>query len=179
MFNNIIFIILLTLLIKKVILYPIVQVHRIIMNDNITDMEKTSYQFSHKGMILTFDPNLNYSIIPLQIENEIKNGFYSIIEYSEPYERDIGNGFQVLITHVFNPICFPTVNFILEGRAIIIPTNFLFRKKDVYEFIFLIKENQDKIIFGKDLINLMDIEFINNNNDFVIHNKTFEVIIND
>ena len=176
--NNIL-IFLFALLIKKIILYPIFQVHRIIMNDNLTDMEKASYQFYHKGMILTFDPNLNYSIIPLQIENEIKNGFYTIIEYSEPYEKDIGNGLQVLITHVFNPICFPSINIILQDRAIKIPTDFLFKKKDVYEFIFLIKENQDKIVFGKDLINLMNIKFINNKNEFVIHNKTFEVIIND
>ena len=147
------------------------------MSDDLNDMEKSSYQFFHKGMILSFDPSLNYSLIPLQIENEIKNGFYTIVEFSEPYEKDIGNGFQVLITHIFNPICFPAVNFILDDRAIKIPTEFLFRKKDVYEFVFLMKENQDKIVFGKDLIDLMNIEFINNG--FVIHNKTFEYTIND
>ena len=179
MFNNIIFIILLTLLIKKVILYPIFQVHRIIMNDNITDMEKTSYQFSHKGMILTFDPSLNYSLIPIQIENEIKNGFYTIVEYSEPYEKDMGNGFQALITHIYDPICFSAINFILDDKGIRIPKEYFFRKKDVYEFIFLMKENQDKIIFGKDLIDLMEIEFINNNNDFIIHNKDFVINLID
>ena len=146
------------------------------MSDDLNDMEKSSYQFFHKGMILSFDPSLNYSLIPLQIENEIKNGFYTIVEFSEPYEKDIGNGFQVLITHIFNPICFPAVNFILDDRANKIPTEFLFRKKDVYEFVFLMKENQDKIVFGKDLIDLMNIEFTNNG--FVVHNKTFEYTIN-
>ena len=172
--------ILLTLLITfvfhEIISYPLYEVHRIIMNDNLSDMEKSSYQFFHKGMILTFDPSLNYSLIPLQIENEIKNGFYTIVEFSEPYEKEIGNGLQVLITHIFNPVCFPAVNFILDDRAIKIPTEFLFKKKDVYEFVFLMKENQDKIVFGKDLIDLMNIEFINNG--FVIHNKTFEYMIN-
>ena len=167
---------LITFVFHEIISYPLYEVHRIIMNDNLSDMEKSSYQFFHKGMILAFDPSLNYSLIPLQIENEIKNGFYTIVEFSEPYEKDIGNGFQVLITHIFNPICFPAVNFILDDRAIIIPTKFLFRKKDVYEFVFLMKENQDKIVFGKDLIDLMNIEFINNG--FVIHNKTFEYMIN-
>ena len=177
--HNIFIMLIIILYINKISSYPLNQIHRIIMNDNLTNMEKSGYQFSHKGMILAFDPSLNYSLIPFQIENEIKNGFYIIVEFSDPYEKDIGNGFQVLITHIFNPICFPSVNFILDDRAIKIPTEFLFRKKDAYEFIFLMKQNQDKIIFGKDLIDLMNIEFINNNNDFVIHNKTFEVIIND
>ena len=35
-----------------------------------------------------------------------------------------------------------------------------------------------KIVFGKDLIDLMEIEFINDNN-FIIHNKTFEISLND
>ena len=176
MFIKSFLIFLITLFINEIISYPIYQVHRIIMSDDLNDMEKSSYQFFHKGMILSFDPSLNYSLIPLQIENEIKNGFYTIVEFSEPYEKDIGNGFQVLITHIFNPICFPAVNFILDDRAIKIPTEFLFRKKDVYEFVFMMKENQDKIVFGKDLIDLMNIEFINNG--FVIHNKTFEYMIN-
>ncbi len=167
---------LITFVFHEIISYPLYEVHRIIMNDNLSDMEKSSYQFFHKGMILTFDPSLNYSLIPLQIENEIKNGFYTIVEFSEPYEKEIGNGLQVLITHIFNPVCFPAVNFILDDRAIKIPTEFLFKKKDVYEFVFLMKENQDKIVFGKDLIDLMNIEFINNG--FVIHNKTFEYMIN-
>ena len=167
---------LITFVFHEIISYPLYEVHRIIMNDNLSDMEKSSYQFFHKGMILAFDPSLNHSLIPLQIENEIKNGFYTIVEFSEPYEKEIGNGLQVLITHIFNPVCFPAVNFILDDRAIKIPTEFLFKKKDVYEFVFLMKENQDKIVFGKDLIDLMNIEFINNG--FVIHNKTFEYMIN-
>ena len=40
------------------------------------------------------------------------------------------------------------------------------------------KENQDKIILGKDLIDLMKIEFINEN-DFIIHNKDFQINIID
>ena len=176
MFIKIFLILLITLLINEIISYQLYQVHRIIMSDDLNDMEKSSYQFFHKGMILSFDPSLNYSLIPLQIENEIKNGFYTIVEFSEPYEKEIGNGLQVLITHIFNPVCFPAVNFILDDRAIKIPTEFLFKKKNVYEFVFLMKENQDKIVFGKDLIDLMNIEFINNG--FVIHNKTFEYMIN-
>ena len=170
-----ILILFITSFINKIISLPIYEVHRIIMNDNINKMEKTSYQFSHKGMILTFDPNLNYSLIPFQIENEMKNGFYSIVEFSDPYEMDLGNGFQALVTHIYDPVCFSAINFILENKGIKIPNEFLFKKKNnIYEFIFLMKENQDKIVFGKDLIDLMNIEFINDN-EFIIHNKTFEI----
>ncbi len=176
LFNNIFLIYIIYL--KFIITLPIFEVHRIVINDNITFMDKASYQFSTKGMMLTFDPNLNFSLIPIQIENEIKNGFYSIIEFSEPYEKDIGNGYQVLVTHIFDPICFPAVNFILADKAITIPNKYLFKKTDIYEFIFLMKENQDKIILGKDLIDLMKIEFINEN-DFIIHNKDFQINIID
>ncbi len=166
--------------IKATLSLPKYEVHRIIINDDVNKMEKTSYQFYHKGMILTFDPNLNYSIIPLQIENEIKNGFYSIVEFSEPYEIKVDDEKQALITHIYDPVCFSAINFILDDRGIKIPSEFLFKKKEkVFEFIFLMKENQDKIIFGKDLIDLMKIEFIENGNNFVIHNKNFEISLND
>ena len=168
-----------SLCIKKIISSPKYDIHRIIINDDVNNMEKTSYQFFHKGMILTFDPNLSYSIIPLQIENEMKNGFYSIVEYSDPYEIDVENGNKALITHIYDPVCFSAINFILDDKGIKIPSEFLFKKKnDVYEFIFLMNENQDKVVFGKDLIDLMKIEFIGENN-FIIHNKTFEISLND
>ena len=168
-----------SLCIKKILSLPKYEVHRIILNDDINNMEKTSYQFFHKGMILTFDPNLNYSLIPLQIENEMKNGFYSIVEFSDPYEIDVDNGNKALITHIYDPVCFSAINFILDDKGIKIPNEFLFKKKNnVYEFIFLMKENQNKIIFGKDLIDLMKIEFIDDNK-FIIKNKTFEISLND
>ena len=157
---------------------PIYEVFNIIMNDNITEMHKSSYKFSTKGLLLTFDPYSNISSIPPQIEFEIKNGFYTVVEGSDPYEKDLGNGYQALISHVYMDFCFPAVNFILENKAITIPSKYLFKNKGVFEFIFLIKEGQDKIIIGKDLMDLMNIEFINED-DFYIHNKDFVIRIRD
>ena len=42
----------------------------------------------------------------------------------------------------------------------------------------LSKEDQDKIIIGKDLMDLMQIEFVNDNK-FFIHNKEFVIKIKD
>ena len=157
---------------------PFYEVYNIIMNDNITRMDRTSYKFVPKGVLLTFDPNSNISSIPPQIEFEIKNCFYTVIEGSDPYEKDLKNGYQALISHVYIDYCFPAVNFILEKKAITIPSKYLFKNKGYYEFVFLIKENQDNIIIGKDLIDLMKIEFINDK-DFYIKNKEFVIIIKD
>ena len=154
------------------------EVFSIIMNDNITRMDRTSHKFSPKGILLTFDPYSNVSSIPPQIEFEIKNGFYTVIEGSDPYEKDIGNGYQALITHIYIDYCFPAINFILAEQAITIPSKYLFKNKGYFEFIFLIKEDQDKIIIGKDLMDLMRIEFVNDK-DFFIHNKEFVIKIKD
>ena len=164
--------------IKFISCLPFFEVFNIIMNDNITQMEKTSYKYAPKGILLTFDPNSNISSIPPQIEFEILNGFYTVIEGSDPYTKDLGNGYEALISHVYIDYCFPAVNFILEDKAITIPSKYLFKDKGYFEFIFLIKENQDFIIIGKDLIDLMDIEFINDN-DFYIKNKEFSIRIRD
>ena len=154
------------------------EVFSIIMNDNITRMDRTSHKFSPKGILLTFDPYSNVSSIPPQIEFEIKNGFYTVIEGSDPYEKEIGNGYQALITHIYIDYCFPAINFILAEQAITIPSKYLFKNKGYFEFIFLIKEDQDKIIIGKDLMDLMRIEFVNDK-DFFIHNKEFVIKIKD
>ena len=154
------------------------EVFNIIINDNITRMDRTSHKFSPKGILLTFDPYSNVSSIPPQIEFEIKNGFYTVIEGSDPYEKEIGNGYQALITHIYIDYCFPAINFILAEQAITIPSKYLFKNKGYFEFIFLIKEDQDKIIIGKDLMDLMKIEFVNDK-DFFIHNKEFVIKIKD
>ena len=164
--------------IHSILNMPILEVFNIIMNDNITRMDKTSYKFNPKGILLTFDPYSNVSSIPPQIEMEIKNGFYTVLEGSDPYEKDLGNGYEALISHVYIDYCFPAVNFILANQAITIPSKYLFKNKGYFEFIFLIKKDQDKIIIGKDLIDLMKIEFINDN-DFYIKNKDFVIKIKD
>ena len=71
---------------------------------------------------------------------------------------------------------YETIHFILKDIGITIPLNELFIPKNIannlYSFRFLGKEDQENIIIGKDLIDLMDITFIDNTN-FIINNKSF------
>ena len=164
--------------IQNILNLPEFEVFIIVMNDNITNTEKSSYIYKTKGLILTFDPYSNISSIPLQILIEIKNGFHTIYEGTETYEKDLKNGYQALISHVYDEVRFPAVNFILSDRSITIPSKYLFKNKGVFEFVFLINEKQDKIIIGKDLIDLMNVEFINDN-EFFIHNRDFVIKIKD
>ena len=157
---------------------PSFEVFKIIMSDDLSKPNRTSYAYVPKGVFLTFDPNSNISSIPPQIEFEIKNGFSSVYEGSDPYEKDLGNGYEALISHFYIDYCFPAVNFILENQAITIPSKYLFKNKEYFEFTFLIKKNQDNIIFGKDLIDLMGIEFLPDDSIF-INNKEFIIKIRD
>ena len=70
--------------IQNILNLPEFEVFIIVMNDNITNTEKSSYIYKTKGLILTFDPYSNISSIPLQILIEIKNGFHTIYEGTEP-----------------------------------------------------------------------------------------------
>ena len=158
--------------------FPELEVFNIIMNDNITQMQRTSHKFKPKGLLLTFDPNSNISKIPWQIEFEISNGFYSVIEGSEPFEIQKENGYKALVSGFYIDYCFPAVNFILADKAITIPSKYLFKKNQYYEFIFLFHEKQEKIVIGKDLIDLMNVEFVSDN-DFIIHNKEFVIKVKD
>ena len=164
--------------IPNILNFPVFEVFIITTNDNVNKMEFSSHEFKSKGLLLTFDPYSNISSIPPQIEMEIKNGFYTIYPGTEPYERDLKNGYQALVSHSYDEVRFPAVNFILSDRGITIPSKYLFKNKGIFEFVFLIKENQDKIIIGKDLIDLMDVEFINDN-EFFIHNREFVIKIKD
>ena len=61
---------------------------------------------------------------------------------------------------------FETIHFIFEDYGITIPLQYFLIEKDKtqkYGLRFLTVENQEYIIFGKDLIELMDIEFIDKN----------------
>ena len=76
-----------------------------------------------------------------------------------------------------------TIHFILEEKGITIPIQQLFVLKDeeahLYSFRFLAKEEEENIIFGKDLIELMNIDFKDNNQNFVINNDDYISKIED
>ena len=73
-------------------------------------------------------------------------------------------------------------HFITDNIGITIPNDILFPKISDsigrFTFCFLSKENQDNIIIGKTLIDLMKIQFLENN-QFIINNKNFTTIIEE
>ena len=76
-----------------------------------------------------------------------------------------------------------TIHFILEETGISFPLNKLFipinKTNHLYGFRFLGKEEEENIIFGKDLIKDMNVNFEENENKFTIYNKDFITKIDD
>ena len=90
--------------------------------------------------------------------------------------ENIQNGYkQFLILESIRPR--ETIHFIIKDYGITIPLKQLFYSIEdeedfVYYFRFLSKEDQENIIIGNDLIQLMNITFIGNDN-FIINNNEF------
>ena len=128
-----------------------------------------------KGVGIIFDYNSEINLIPYHLINQIKkyveifllDGYTFLIEKGKDYQE------LVFFGYIFKTISF---NFITENIGITFPNNILFPKAPnsigQFSFAFLSKEDQDNIIIGKNLINLMELEF-NEKNEFIINNKSF------
>jgi hypothetical protein len=158
----------------------IIPIYKIILTEDINHLEiNDSYNFclKIKGNGIIFDNNSDINVMPMHIFNEmfifyhdhyIDDTISTIEKLSDGY-----NEFEV----VSSLSRFETIHFILKDIGITIPLNELFTPKNLtkhlYSFRFLGKEDQENIIIGKDLIKLMDIDFKDNENNFVIKNKTY------
>ena len=157
------------------------QIFKIIISDDINQTEKLVYKFSTKGTRLIINPDSDYSIMPIQIAIILEKGFttyYNSI-YDSLYENQ--TDYYNLRTPIFFEENFPSINIILKTQGIFIPNKYFFVPKEQwYDFIFLIGLNMENgdIIIGKDLIDLMQIEIINEN-EFKINNEEFIVKLND
>ena len=94
------------------------------------------------------------------------------------YIVPIDNGYLKLKSIFSDKFAFPAVNLILKNYGITFSTNYLFTKTDnkVYEFLFLLHKDAENLIIGKDLIELMDINF---ENGVEIRNKDFVIKLNE
>ena len=163
--------------------YPI---HKfIITNDlnpsnisNINLREYFHFSLDVKGVGIIFDKNSNMNLIPYHLFKQIKKILDIYSPDSNSYIINKENGYQEIVIFYFLNNNF-SFNLILEKIGITFPNDVLFyRPKDEVNknyFLFLTKENQENIIFGKNIIDLMKIEFDNdeefiiNNNDFITH----------
>ena len=178
-------------LIMSLYIFPIISsniypIYKLIITSNLNHINVTTlqnyinYSLNTKGVGIKFDSNSDINIIPYHLFNQLKK----IIEiYIDGYlfMRDKGNHYKelYLIGYMDNIISF---HFITENVGITIPNNILFpfNISDIGKssFAFLSQENQENIIIGKNLMDLMKIEF-NNKNDFIIKNDEFISKVND
>ena len=154
---------------------------KLIITSNIKDFKldnryKNNYLEETKGVGIIFNNDSKISTMPKQIFHNIYK-FYEIVHDEIIYKiESLSNGYnQLLLIESLRPN--EKVHFILEDLGITIPLNYLFfvdedEEDFVYFFRFLTNEEQDNIIIGKDLIELMNITFIGNNK-FVINNRDF------
>ena len=163
--------------------YPI---HNFIITNNLNHSNISNInlkEYFHisldvKGVGVIFDNNSNMNLIPYHLFKQIKKTLDLYSPDSNSYILNKENDYQEIVIFYFLNNIF-SFNLILEKIGITFPNDVLFyRPKDEINknyFIFLTKENQENIIFGKNLIDLMKIEFYNdeefiiNNNDFITH----------
>ena len=142
---------------------------------NINLKEYFYFSLDVKGVGIIFDKNSNVSLIPYYLFKQIKKILDVYSPDSNSYILDKENDYKEIIIFYFLNNNF-SFNLILEKIGITFPNDVLFyRPKDEINknyFIFLTKENQENIIFGKNLIDLMKIEF-DNDEDFIINNNDF------
>ena len=158
--------------VRKIILTD--DLNKMFLNNNIRiDIEPLGYG-------ITFNNNSNISLIPYNLFTRIRTyyeGFEDIISSVKISE----DGNKEIILYVNIDYGFETFHFILENFGISIPLKYYLVEKDEtqkYGIRFLTNENQEYICFGKDLIEVMDIEFTDKNN-FIIHNDEFISKLND
>ena len=158
----------------------IIPVDRIILTQDISHLEINNIynlRLKIKGNGIIFDNNSDINIMPMHIFHEM------YIFYRDHYIDDtiakvekLSDEYNEFVV-ISSLSTFESIHFILKDIGITIPLEELFTPKDIkehlYSFRFLGKEDQENIIFGKDLIKLMNIDFKDNENNFVINNKTY------
>ena len=155
----------------------IIPLYKIIAAEDINKIktnQKYGYLYNTKGIGIIFNSNYNISIIPKQLFYNIYRYYHDVYFYPDKIENIVGGYEQYILFETIKP--HETIHFILKDYGIIIPLKDLFFTKEddedlIYYFRFLTKEDQENIIIGKDLINLMDVTFENNN--IIINNKDY------
>ena len=155
------------------IVLSLTKVSRIIISDNINDLYFYDSKRAIFGTYLTFDKNAEFSFLPYEV--------YDIIyEYAmgkddficERSKIDINKTeYDAIVCNEAILSFFDNFNFITAKYAIKVPYKKLFISKDnLYYLRFITSRNVEHIVFDKELIDYMDIEFLGDDN-FIINNK--------
>ena len=165
---------------------PVFPVYKIILTEKIDNIYSNSNQIFNffiniKGVGIKFDLNSEVNIIPMHLMETIYHfyrDFYGNFYY---FETRTKNEYTELIISDYSE-SLEIIHFILEDRGIVIPINELFtlnKESNRFTYRFLGKEDEDNIIIGKDLIDVMDIKFEDNNKNYSIGNEEFVIKVKD
>ena len=161
--------------------YPI---YKILLSESVDYLDSTESRYFNrylnpKGYGMIFDNNTNISILPINLFSEIYDFYHLTYEELLTFSLKDNGDFQEIILHE-NSKDLELIHFIFKNIGIVIPLKVMFTKNENNKFVFRFigKKDAEYIVFGKDLIELMNIEFQNNDN-FNIHNNDFIVKFED
>ena len=181
--NIMIFLIIIKISLSSNQISSIIPVKKILITDDVKTLSISrisKYNLNSVGFGIKFDNTSNVSYVPYNLFRDIAYTF-KFIEDSNPTIKKM-NGIQELTVKTNYFYGFEIIHFILENIGITIPLKYYYIKKETrkdnddeeqeYGMVFLTKEDQEYIIFGKNLIEPMKMEFKGENN-FIIHNDEF------
>ena len=181
--NIMIFLIIIKISLSSNQISSIIPVKKILITDDVKTLSISrisKYNLNSVGFGIKFDNTSNVSYVPYNLFRDIAYTF-KFIEDSNPTIKKM-NGTQELTIKTNYFYGFEIIHFILENIGITIPLKYYYIKKETrkdnddeeqeYGMVFLTKEDQEYIIFGKNLIEPMKMEFKGENN-FIIHNDEF------
>ena len=163
----------------------IIPVYKIMLTSDINNLDIKPYlnwEIGSKGYGIVFNKTSEKSYVPFALFERIQI-FYQIYEEILQQTHKYENGTRELIVYANLERGYEDIHFALEFIGISIPLEYLFvekednskfklKNKKKYGLRFLTRENQEFIVFGRDMIKLMNVELINENY-FIIHNTSF------
>ena len=151
-------------------------IYKIIFSPNLNELDSNTYNFilnDIKGIGLIFDPNSTINLMPMHLMRHINKYYEHFEEVMVDFiPRD--NGYSEIILNYYYGGA-ESLHLIMENSGISIPFAELFvfiYEENIHKFKFLTKENQENIIIGKDLIELMGVD-LKDVNKFVINNEKY------
>ena len=152
-------------------------IKKILLSQELSNLDLTSnlkLELGTKGYGLLFNNNSNISLIPYFLFNQLVSHYRSFedVIVGPIYTQ---NEYLELIIYAYIKD-YEYLHFILENMDISIPLKYYLTPKkeesQKYGMRFFSRKDQEYIVFGKDLIDIMEIEFEGQNN-FTIHNSEF------
>ena len=159
----------------------ILPVYKIALSQNLSQINKNSnYNLivnDLKGIGLIFDSDSEINLIPQQLMKYIElyyNHFEETITNFIPKE----DGYIEFILQFYYGGT-ESLHFIFENTGISLPINDLLKyEESLHKFKFMTKDNQENIIIGKVLIEVLGID-LNDLNNFIVNEKYISKIEDD